>query len=88
MPIRVGGYLVDIVEQGFDKEAEHAIAASSKRNKAKSTWVKQYLCGTKKETCKMEVKHKGTICTENSSVHHKLELPYIGASQVGTGYSL
>ncbi|MCD9639234.1 hypothetical protein HAX54_023637, partial [Datura stramonium] len=46
-PIGIGYIFVVNVEKGVGKVAEHAIAASPKRKKAKSTWVKQYLCGTK-----------------------------------------
>ncbi|MCE3049731.1 hypothetical protein HAX54_045609, partial [Datura stramonium] len=43
----VGDIFMVNVEQGVGKGDEHAIAASSKRKKAKSTWMKQYSYSTK-----------------------------------------
>ncbi|MCD7464679.1 hypothetical protein HAX54_053226, partial [Datura stramonium] len=46
-PIAVGDIFIVNVEKTAADVAEHTIAASPKRKKSKSKWVKQYLCGTK-----------------------------------------
>ncbi|MCD7463683.1 hypothetical protein HAX54_051139, partial [Datura stramonium] len=46
LPIRVGDICVVNVDQQVGNVDKHVIAASSKRKKAKSVGVKQYLCGT------------------------------------------
>ncbi|MCD9644820.1 hypothetical protein HAX54_033269, partial [Datura stramonium] len=47
LPIGVEDIFVANLEQGVCKVDEHVIAESPKRKKAKPTWMKQYLCGTK-----------------------------------------
>ncbi|MCE3215752.1 hypothetical protein HAX54_003369 [Datura stramonium] len=47
LPVGVGDIYVANVVRNEDEGANHAFAASPKEKKAKSKWVKQYLCGSK-----------------------------------------
>ncbi|MCD7458046.1 hypothetical protein HAX54_037020, partial [Datura stramonium] len=47
LPVEVEDIFLVNVEENANEVAEHAIVASLKRKKVKSTWVKQYLYGTK-----------------------------------------